>query len=229
MDMTNGQMTGTAPETDRTEAPAFAEDGFASLVRYALQRAGMAPDDITAAAEAIQSAHQMRIDLHQQRIDDAERVTGSYAAMDRANQTVLQYVKRIVATATEVNARQHAYCESLAQMRDKLRRYVDDAAAAGLEALPLPVLKQLSDSEVHLPPPAPPITVGMAVDHRFRYGTFVSSVTGTEVELTFLGWSLVVHHPEINTTLEPTFLGPHGDQVTRLALSLDGLDLQGLR
>lgn len=232
MDMTNGQMTVTAPETDRPEAeqtPVFAEDGFASLVRYALQRAGLPSEDIAGAAEAIQSAHQMRIDLQQHKTDDAERATGSYAAMDRANQTCMQYVKRIVATATEVNARQHAYCESLGQMRDRLRQYVDTADAAGEPTLPLPLLQQLANSEIHLIPPAPPVTVGMAVDHRFRYGTFEHTLTGHEVEFTFLGWSLVVHHPLINTTLEPTFLGPHGEPATRLALALDGLELQGLR
>lgn len=200
---------------------------FAAITGSALALAGLQGDAAGVALQAIESAHQVRMSALKYELDDAKRATNAYACMDRANQSCMQYVKRVTGTALEVNARQSAYVDSLAEMRDRMASLIG-SWSEGEVTSPTDVILQLEkilSGELQTITPAPPVIVGMAVDHRFSHGTFRNVITQQLTQMTFVGWSLVIHHPRITSALEPTFIGPGGEPTTKLSLLIDGLEL----
>lgn len=200
-------------------------EGFAAIVADALHQAHV-PDGCRAdAVETIDGAHQVRVRMLTHQAEEEKRATLAYAAMDRANQSIMGFVKRTLGSAIEVNAQQHAMIESLTKMRDQVRELADTLPT---DDPMLPHLVALLHTDFHELPPLAPVIIGMAVDQRFSYGEFHHAGTGREQTLSFVGWSLVVHRPRLRTGLEPTFVGPGSDPTTRLTLALDGWELKGL-
>jgi hypothetical protein len=161
-------------------------------------------------------------------VKEAEKAAGAYAAMDRSNQVVMQYAKRIMGQTFEVNARQAAEIDNMHALREALRLLWEKAHQTDHKALTLDALQPLVEWEYPEMPPMAPTIVGTAVDTRYSHGTFRHSGTGRTEAFTFLGWSLVIHHKPYTTTLEPTFVRPLGEPATTLTMALDGWDLQAL-
>lgn len=209
-----------------TDKPAH--EGFAAIVADALIVGGIPlPEQfVTGAVERIDGAHQVRVRMLQHELADEKRAVGAFAAMDVANAKVMQYAKMIIGQALEVNSRQSAYAESMAEMRAFLRALLDRAQEG--QDVTAEDLQKLTEWPVCEVPGTPPFVVGMAVDPRYVYGDFKDRNNGRGFRMSFLGWSLVVHNPPFHSTLEPTFLSGADMPKTRLDLLIDGYELLGL-
>lgn len=219
MDMTTGQ-TDPRAGTTLTEDPPTSTN-FASLVSSVLTGRGISDSDRDEITDSLTTSHNAGMSYMQGEVEESKNAVAAYVAMERSNQAVMQFTKRTIGTALEINARQHAYAEGLAELRDEMRRLIATSGPSVSTAL----LQAWSEKELAVPSPAPPVIVGMAVDHRWSMGVFRNTSTGANTQLPFVGWSLVIHHPKIRSGLEPTFMGPGAQPMTTLALSLDGLDL----
>lgn len=226
MDVKQGQMTASEPvpavaevkplhEAKRAVPPA---SDFHMLVVDTLHALEVAPDISATAAPLIDAAHASRLQALQGNLLQEKRAVAAYASMDRVTQGVLQFVKRTIGQALEINARQAAYNDMLGNLRHQVRELVKDATDKELDQIPL--AKLVAALEPDAPPlAAAPVIVGMAVDQRFTSGWF-SHPNGQTRMFTFLGWSLVIHHPQIRTVVEPTFLTEDGHTTTAAALQL---------
>lgn len=187
------------------------------------------PEDVRrAAGPLILAAHEARMDALDARRVQAERATHAYASMDRAHQDLLAFVKRTTGQFLEINARLHAEREAYAKVRHDVVALCRYAAEHSAELVPLDKLQEAVKVDV---PPVElrPVIVSMATDQRFSFGIFeLAGQVGATVQRTFLGWSLVVERPRINTLPEPTFLDVDGTPKTASQLHHEGYTLKHL-
>lgn len=223
MDMTQDQKNSARPDTapDQAIRPISPADGdFAEAIRGALELFGVPEKDHAAIISLVAKAHHDRMKV------DRESTTRLSVA-DRAHHSAMQFAKKVIGQALEVNARQHAYCEMITAIRDDLQQVVDRARDHHSEILPVAeVLRALA--EHRLPSvPQTPVIVGFSPSTQFSHGRFRDR-DGVVKLITFVGWSLVAFQPRIGTALEPTFTREAGHPLTQAALFLEGLTLEQL-
>lgn len=231
--MTNDQLSGmrlVKPLQERGPEPADKpDDSFLALVKDTLAALDVPEDTCKTAAPLIDAAHDARMEAEAARTVQARREAFGYAAMDRANQSVMQFVKRTTGQFVEINARQHAHLEMLGKFRHDVRELVKRTVERDLELVPVKELQQLLTAD--LPPVATtPVIAGIAPDARFHFGAFTEAGGDgrATIQRTFIGWSLIVQQPAIRSVLEPTFLDLDGTAKTQSQLHHEGLDLQHL-
>jgi hypothetical protein len=221
--------------TDQPQAtPKY--EGFAAVVADALHATArdLGADEavhakfVAGAVEKIDGAHQVRVRMLQHEAQDEQRAAAAYAAMDVANQKVMQYAKAIVGQLLEVNGQQAASLDGTHEMRRFIHGLLGEAMRAESDTVPMEAVEKLAAWPVREVPHMPPFVVGMAVDTRYVYGQFTDRNTGIKFRMSFLGWSLVIHTPPFRSTLEPTFLDRGATPKTRLDLMIDGFELEGL-
>lgn len=231
--MTNDQITGirlVKPLQERgPETVQKVENDFLALVTDTLSALDVPADTARTAAPLIEAAHSARMDAERERTAKVRGEAYAYAAMDRANQSVMQFVKRTIGQYLEINARQHAHLEMLGKFRHDVRELVKRTADRDLELIPVKELQQLLAAD--LPPVATtPVIAALVGDGRFHFGAFTEAGSDNRatVQRTFIGWSLIVQQPAIRSTLEPTFLDVDGSAKSQSQLHHEGLDLQHL-
>ncbi len=204
-------------------------DGFAILVRELLAKVPeVSRTTIDNLYTAILDAYTPRMLRARREASDAQKGIAAYAAMDRAQQSILMNVRKIIGQSAEWNARQAAQIEHLADIPDRISKLIeqmDRDALAHSSAYDLveQVREVLTAGQDFQARPERPVVVSMAVDTRFTHGEF--HTPNGPLCLPFLGWSLVVHSVFLDTVLEPTFLGEDSFPVTTSQLSPDGIYL----
>lgn len=220
MDMTQDQKNSARPETTPDQAVISIPADFTAVVEKTLTAFSIPENDRASITTVIADAHHDRM-----RTDRESAARLSVA--DRAHHSAMQFAKKVIGQALEVNSRQHAYCEMITAIRDDLQQVVDRARDHHSEILPVAeVVRALA--EHHLPSiPQTPVIVGFSPSTQFSHGRFRDR-DGVVKLITFVGWSLVAFQPRIGTALEPTFTREAGHPLTQAALFLEGLTLEQL-
>lgn len=179
----------------------------------------------TAAIEHIVSNFTTKMVQLYGQVEQAERAMDAYAAMDRAQQDVLKYVRATVGQLAQANAAHMAQADFLRMSRNKVFQL---AIEQGCTAFTAEELAGASGAgQQGGPRDERPVAVGVAVDSRFKFGRFTHGVA--RLQLPFVGWSMVVHSRFSHSRLEPTFWRNADRQaVTESELMLQGIQLQQL-
>lgn len=161
-------------------------------------------------------------------IQDAERAVDAYAAMDRAQQEVLKYVRATVGQLAQANAAHIAQNDFLRMTRNKVLDLAYKAVDDGCTSFTSEMLAEASGvGQAGEPRDERPVAVGLSVDSRFKWGQFAYGPDDqARARLPFVGWTMVVNSRLTHSRLEPTFwYGAAGHAVTQSELLLQNMKL----
>jgi hypothetical protein len=206
----------TEHEAETAEIPS-SDDGFAAMV-VDLVRTGGDDHDII---QGIVDAYRPRIEHARARAEKADRVADAYAAMDRAQQEVLKYVRAIVGQLAMANSAHMARLDSYDRMRKRISELTVRERGLGADGAYIHKIEEIMEGdwaghEVQ----RNPVPCGLAVDTRYVRGHFTRG--DVYVTMPFIGWTMTVYSRFGDSQLEATFLSHNGIPVTRTELAATG-------
>jgi hypothetical protein len=207
-----------------TQSSVSVDDGFGQIVRDIVH--SLDDDDVRYehVIQRIIDAYIPRIAGERRHAEDAERNAVAYAAMDRAQQEVLRYVRATIGQLAVANAAHIAHVTQLQRFRNEVRALMAEAETDETLTVGVGALQRLLDAEWEMRRTERPVPVGLAVDTRHTSGVFKDfEGVKAEVLMPFVGWTMVVNSRFDNSHLEPTFLRADGFTVTRTELAAMGL------
>jgi hypothetical protein len=213
------------PPTETSMAEAGTASPFALVIADTLRAHFPQGGNFTPVIEAIEAAHAARIRQLDAEVNDLQRANFAYASMDRSNVVAMQSVKTLMTALVETNARQSAYIDMMARMRDAFRHLVAEAEQAQSGAVSTADLGAVLDNASTPWEKASPLVVAFAASQLYTEGRFVDE-NGDVTHLPFIGWSMVVHGVLPESGLEATFLAPDHKPACYSLLALrDGMRL----